>query len=310
VSSLLQTPRRSPSTKRPQTVVFISQTKYSPLALWHLLSLDAPTVAALWTWFIARTIHLRLPVASTLAMAVAVWMLYASDRLMDARLLDAQPIHHDTLEVRHRFHHRHRTAFLTGILIASGGLGFLLPRLEPSSIHLYLILGGLVFGYFILIHVTSSAEAQQKFAHRMPKEIAVGIFFAAATFIPTVARQPQLRLALLPPALLFATLCSLNCLFIYAWEHPTSNTLHPAHATTRVALNHLPLIATTIALAGVALALLDHHTLWPIPVATAIAAILLLALHRRHRHIQPTTLRAAADLALLTPTLLLPFLHL
>jgi len=179
-----------------------------------------------------------------------------------------------------------------------------LLRLTTDAVHLYLILGGLLFGYFILIHATRSA-------HRFPKEIAVGIFFAAATFIPTVARQPQLRLPLLAPALLFATLCSLNCLFIYAWEHPDRPAIpitHPAHALTRATLRHLPAIAVTIALTGTALTLFDHNTPWPIPFATATAAILLLTLHHRRNHIHPTTLRAAADLALLAPILLLPFL--
>ena len=269
----------------------------SPLILWHLLSLDAPTVAALWTWFIARANHIHLPIAATAAMAIAVWMLYAADRL-----LDAQSTQHDTLEARHLFHHRHRTAFLAGILAASVALAALLPRLDTQSIHLYLILGGMVFGYFILIHATHGA-------HRLPKEIAVGIFFAAATFIPTVARQPQLRLALLPPALLFATLCSLNCLFIYAWEHTTLHASHPAHATTGFALRHLRLIAITITLTGIALTLLDRRTSWPMSFATAIAAALLLILHQRHNRIHPTTLRAAADLVLLTPILLLPFIR-
>ena len=67
-----------------------------PLVLWHLLSLDAPTVAALWTWFIARANHIRLPLASPVAMALAVWMLYAADRLLDARLLDTSPRRHIT----------------------------------------------------------------------------------------------------------------------------------------------------------------------------------------------------------------------
>lgn len=269
----------------------------SPLALWHLLSLDAPTVAVLWTWFIARANHIHLPIAATLAMGIAVWMLYAADRL-----LDAQSTQQDTLEARHLFHHRHRTAFLTGILVASAALALLLPRLDTESIHLYLILGGLVFGYFILIHATHSA-------HRLPKEIAVGIFFAAAIFIPTVARQPHLRLALLPPALLFATLCSLNCLFIYTWEHTTSHTEHAAHATTRLALHHLSFIAVSITLTGLALALTDRSIPWPVPIATTIAAMLLLTLHQRNHHIQPTILRAAADMVLLTPILFLPFLR-
>jgi len=220
-----------------------------PLALWHLLSLDAPTVATLWTWFIASADHVRLPLSSILAMAIAVWMLYAADRLMDARLMDTRLLdtdqtHHEDLEARHYFHHRHRSAFLVGILLASIALALLLPNLEPEAIHLYLVLGVLVAGYFILIHATNSAAAQQKVAHRLPKEIAVGLFFAAATFIPTVARRPDLRIALLPSALLFTTLCSLNCLFIYAWEHDDHSANHPTHAITPLALQNLPSVSS------------------------------------------------------------------
>jgi len=269
----------------------------SPLTLWHLLSLDAPTVAALWTWFIARASHIQLPISSLLAMFIAVWTLYAADRL-----LDSQSTNKSILEARHRFHHRHRTAFLTGIALSSIALAALLPRIPAEAIRLYLILGGFVFGYFILIHATQSA-------HRLPKELAVGICFAAATFIPTVARQPSLRPALLPPALLFATLCSLNCLFIYAWEHDPNHTAeHPAHPTTHLALRHLPLIAIGITLGSATLALLDHRSPWPIPCGTAISAALLLLLHHRRQSIGPVILRAAADLALLTPILLLPTL--
>ncbi|MGD0445423.1 MAG: hypothetical protein ABSA39_15920 [Edaphobacter sp.] len=285
----------------------------NPLALWHLLSLDAPTVAVVWTWFIAAANHIRLPLASTLAMTITVWMLYAADRLMDARLMDARlmDVHltrsqlsanHADLEARHYFHHRHRSAFLAGILLGSIALATLLPRLEAEAIYLYLILGGLVSGYFILIHATRSA-------HRLPKEIAVGLCFAAATFIPTVARRPDLRLSLLPTALLFAALCSLNCLFIYQWEHEVSRTSRPTHAITHLALRNLRPLTILLTLVSIALALFDQHTPQTIPCATAISAALLLLLHYRRRAISPTTLRAAADLALATPLLLLPFLH-
>jgi hypothetical protein len=282
-----------------------SKDRRSLLVFWHLLSLDAPTIAALWVWFIAAADHIRLPLSSVVAMFIAVWMLYAADRLLDTRLLDSQLPVEQHLEARHYFHHRHRTAFLTGILLASTALAPLLLRLSTEAIHLYLILGGLLFGYFILIHATRSA-------HRFPKEIAVGIFFAAATFIPTVARQPSLRLALLPSALLLSMLCSLNCLFIYDWEHDPerpSGPDHPTHATTRFALGHLPLFAIVIAFAGMMLAALYHRAPWQIPLATALAAILLLVLHHRRHHIAPLALRAAADLVLLTPLLLVPFLR-
>jgi hypothetical protein len=280
----------------------------NPLARWHLLSLDAPTVAALWTWFIAASNQIHLPFVSALAMALAVWILYAADRLMDARTLDTQPHLFADLEPRHYFHHRHRTAFLTGILLVSIALALLLPRLEASAINLYLILGAFVFGYFVLIHVTRSAAAQH-IAHRLPKEIAVGICFAAATFIPTVARHPELRLALVPPALLFGALCSLNCLYIYAWEHTHHRRDVHVHPITRLALQHLSLLTTILAASSTALALFDPQSPWTISCAIAIAAILLLLLHHRRLTLDPVTLRAAADLALTTPILLLPFLH-
>jgi hypothetical protein len=287
----------------------------SPLALWHLLSLDAPTVAALWTWFVARANHIHLPGSSIVAMAVAVWMLYAADRLMDAHLMNAGPLdtrspHHEDLEARHYFHHQHRTAFFAGILIACLALALLLPSLEPAALHLYLILGGLLAAYFILIHAVPTSTPS-KTANRLPKEIAVGIFFASAIFIPTIARRPDLRLALLPPAILFAAICSLNCLFIYTWEHPRPNPSRPAHAATRLALRHLPFLTITIPAIAASLVCLTkiNQALWSVPTACALSATLLLLLHRHHHDIAPIILRAAADLALITPIFLLPFLR-
>src|SRR5215469_2732137 len=48
-------------------------TPHNPLARWHLLSLDAPTVAAVWVWFVAASNQIHLPLVSALAMALAVW---------------------------------------------------------------------------------------------------------------------------------------------------------------------------------------------------------------------------------------------
>jgi hypothetical protein len=252
-------------------------------------------------------------------MALAVWMLYAADRLLDARLLSASPreIHlSDQLEARHFFHHRRRRAFSIGIACAGVGIAALLPRLDPAAIRLYLMEGALLSAWFLILHATRSA-------HRLPKEIAVGLFFSAAIFIPTVARAPGLRAALGPYAVLFAALCSLNCLFIYAWEHGHSSraqredwpaNARPAHATTRLALAHLNALAASIAIAGVALSFYHpisspHPDQRPIAVVCSLAAGLLLALDRNRKRLSRVNLRAAADLALLTPILLLPFLR-
>jgi hypothetical protein len=278
--------------------------------LWHLLSLDAPTVAVLWTCFIARAAHIHLPLAAPAAMGLAVWMLYAGDRLLDARGLgEARSGFGRDLEARHLFHHRHRRGFLAGIAGAGVVLAALLPRLDPTAMRLYLIEGALLAAWFLVVHASRNARS-------LPKEIAVGLFFSAATFIPTVARvapvhQPSLRLQLFPLGILLAALCSLNCLFIYAWEHDgrAYGGWQRAHATTRLAIAHLPALATGIAVIGGMLTCFSREQLKAIPAACALAAAALLVLHRNRHRCARTTLRAAADLALLTPALLLPFLR-
>jgi hypothetical protein len=285
-----------------QTLRAASLYRSRTLDYWHLLSLDAPCVATLWTWFIAASVHMRLATVALIAMFLAVWTLYAADRLLDARQLTRDPLQTTGLEPRHLFHHLHRTAFHAGIGIATIALAATLPHLSSEAIHLYLILGALLSGYFIFIHASEHGR-------RLPKEIAVGLFFAAATFIPTVARQPQLRSALLLPAILLAALCSLNCLFIYAWEHPGDDEAHPTHPVTRLALRSIRSLTLVLILTATTIAILDHYAPRPLSLACALSAFALFLLDRNCDRIAHTTLRAAADLALTTPLLLLPFLR-
>jgi hypothetical protein len=292
------------------TLVPPRRRSHSPLALWHLLSLDAPTIAALWTFFIARCAGLTLPWVEPAAMFVAVWMLYAADRLLDARPLpnNQPPL---GLEARHLFHHRHRRAFLALVAPTSIALVLLLHSIDPRALHLYTLLAALLGAWLLLIHARSLPTPD---AHRLPKEFAVGLFFPAAVFIPTLARAPQLRSALIPAFLLFAAVCTLNCLFLYFWEHP-HNRAH-AHWTTRWATAHLLPISATVLTLTIAAAILGHlrppASHLPLAGAPALACALttalLLTLHDLRNRIPALTLRASADLALLTPLLLLPFL--
>jgi hypothetical protein len=295
------------------------QPRHSPLALWHLLSLDAPTVAALWTMFIARCAGLTLRWTQVAAMFVAVWMIYAADRLLDARLLDGHPgaDRAPGLEARHRFHHRHRSGFLAVIVVASVALVFLLQRLPVGALHLYALLAALLAAWLLLIHARPAPAAG---SHRLPKELAVGVFFSAAVFIPTATRDPRLRPALLPAAALFAAVCTLNCLFLYAWEHPPPRLW--AHWTTRWATAHLPWLAALVIAAASLVALTAAR---PAPasaarisahlaglalargpaLACALSCALLLLLHGLRRRFSAVHLRACADLTLLTPLLLI-----
>jgi hypothetical protein len=283
------------------------------LALWHLLSLDAPTVAALWTWAIAHAAGIALSWTAPAATFVAVWMLYAADRLLDARPLSGAEMP-PGLEERHRFHHRHRRVFLAVSAPAALALAALLHQMNPAALHLYSLLAALLAAWLLLIHAQPAASAA---AHRLPKELAVGIFFPAAVFIPTVARAPQLRLALLPAAAVFACVCTLNCLLLYAWEHPDDRPL--AHWTTRWATRHLAALSITVLVAAGVIAIWSHTVASSaapyVPVHRAVALLacccvlsvsLLLALDALRGRLKPITLRALADLVLLTPALLLP----
>lgn len=284
------------------------ETITNPIVAWLLLSLDAPTVAAVWAYFVARSTQIHLPVGCCIAMFLAVWILYAADRLLDARCLGralaqttlASPRAAATLELRHIFHHRHRRWFVPLIALAAAALVGLLPSLPFAALQLYLLEGALLLGWLAVVHGT-------RLAARVPKEFVVGAFFAAAVFIPAVSRRPELRISLLPAALLFAALCTLNCLFIHRWESDehVATSVNPVIA---FASKHVAALAALELGSAVLLARTTPVPLRAIPVASLTASALLLALHAVRIRLSRTTLRAAADLALLTPLLLLPFL--
>ena len=278
------------------------------LEWWHLLSLDAPSVAGTWTWFIGWCAGVQLPLTDPSAIFVAVWILYASDRLLDARpLADGSKIVDLTeMEERHRFHFRHRRLFLPCLATATLPLAVLLHPLRDEVLHMYILLAALLSGWLLLVHAVPGASRR-----RLPKEFAVAVFFPAAVFIPTVARAPSLRLHLLPCALLFACACFLNCVFLYAWEHPEN--LLRAHSFTRLGALHLPGISVLVAAACIVL-LVTTNThrpdrnpttglLHPALLACAVlcSTLLLLCLHALRDSITPLRLRALADLVLLTP---------
>ena len=279
---------------------------FSPLILWHLLSLDAPTVAAVWVSFFAWCAGVRCTLFDPATMFIAVWLLYVADRLLDAKPLFSEA-HAPELRERHRFHHQHRSRFLLAAMLACPPFLFLLHHTDDRLLHLYASLAALLAGWLVLVHAHPAAEGK---TDRLPKELAVGVFFSAAIFIPTVGRAPWLRLTLLPHALLFACLCSLNCLFLYAWEH--SEPTKRAHVTTRWSLQRLRLLAAGLTGLATLLAFLSASrkgSSWNASLAhpaasffaVALSGALLLLLHTRRASVSALKLRSLADLVLLSP---------
>src|ERR1035441_1521773 len=55
------------------------------LRLWHLGSLDAPTVAVTWSLAFAWAARVQLPAWVPILLALGTWAVYIGDRLLDAR---------------------------------------------------------------------------------------------------------------------------------------------------------------------------------------------------------------------------------
>lgn len=248
---------------------------------WHLLSLDAPTVAAVWTWFVARCAGVALPWPVTAAMFVAVWLLYAADRLLDGRGAERE----GELEERHRFHRAHRRGFGVAMIAASGVLVPLviaLARLPESAFWPFVELAAALAGWFAIIHLV------RPLALRGAKELAPGLFFGAAVFLPALARTPGLRAWLCVAAAAFGLVCWLNCRLIDQWEHAGVG-------------EGTPVLGAVLGVVCVGLAAVRLEPMTPVLLAVGLAAAGLLWLDRVRWRLERTTLRAAADLVLLTP---------
>jgi hypothetical protein len=265
------------------------------LDLWHLASLDAPTVAIVWALAIARAAGVRLEPWIPLLLACGTWTVYVIDRLLDARR--AINAHHlATLRERHYFHWRHRHALFPLATCAAAIAIALIIKLMPLAAreHDSLIAAAALI-YFSGVH--APAQVPQWARRIASKELLVGILFAAGCAAPALSHLHSAASAwpLLPVVIFLASLAWLNCAAIDMWESQSTRIGIPASAAT------LTFIGFT---AAVILAPYNAH-ISALFACGAISALLLFLLHRMQHRLHPVTLRALADLVLLTPVILL-----
>jgi hypothetical protein len=260
---------------------------------WHLLSLDAPTVAGVWSWLFVRAMHLHLTLIQWMLLPAGTWLLYAADRILDG----LGPIPHGPLRDRHHFHAKHRTAFLSGCAILAALLAWAIAtHMNRVALQEDVWLGTFAGFYLLAVHRSRWA---------FPKELAVAILFAAATAVPAWSRlstagKYQLGLAIA----LFALLCWINCAGIEKWEGG-----YP-HATTRWASLHLRAIAGAIGVLALVAAWRSPTTgLTALYLAAWASSGLLFWLDARSERLKPLHRRIAADAALLTPLALWPLIR-
>lgn len=269
----------------------------APLRLWHLASLDAPTVAVAWSLAFAWAAGVRLPAWVPVMLALGTWTVYVGDRLLDARSgLRSGALHR--LRDRHFFHWRHRRILIALAVVTAMGAGAIIIALMPAAIRARNSLLGLAaLMYFSGVH--SRRRAPAWLAPMLSKEFLVGVLFTAGCALPTLTRMWLAGASdaalgwMLAPVATFAALAWLNCHAIERWESAQRTGVY-----TRAVL-----LACVSLLLAVAFVHVQPRTAL-LFAAAAMSAILLALLDRLRSLLTPLTLRIAADLVLLTPILL------
>jgi hypothetical protein len=268
------------------------------LRLWHLTSLDAPTVAVVWSLSFAWAVGVDLPRWVPLLLALGTWCVYVSDRLLDARaalrLNNLSP-----LRERHFFHWRHRRLLVPLACCAAIFAAAIVFSLMPITIReRNSVLAFAALAYFSGVHLPGTRPK-----HKAPlysKEFLVGVLFTAGCAFPVFARihtAANLDVSLWPfliVAVYFATLAWLNCSGIERWESANGAGISSA----AFSLAALGLLAT--------LGFFSHQPRVSAQLlAGSSSAALLGALDVGRGRLTPLALRCAADLVLLTPMLCL-----
>jgi hypothetical protein len=310
------------------------------LALWHLASLDAPTVAVVWSLAFAWAVPVHLSGRVLLVLALATWCAYVSDRILDARVLVAQVVGPrlsdgrvagartgadlstwPALRERHYFHWRHRRFFVPLAVVAACAAGILALTLLPSFVRERgSILAAAALAYFSGVH---AAQWLGRRRHSLPrlvsKEFLVAVLFSAGCILPAWASlHASATQEFLPSwfwiaGIFFATIAWLNCRLIGAWEGEKSAHKAEGQPGRIGAFKIFPALSTNFSVAlvlaftGFLLARLAYgsHVRACAPLAAgAVSALLLALLDSLRARMTPLALRAAADLVLLTPLLL------
>ena len=276
-----------------------AQTAQTPLAapvllrLWHLTSLDAPTVAVIWSLSFAWAAGVHLPRWIPVLLALGTWTVYVGDRLLDARsALRSGSL--GQLRERHFFHQRHRRVLVPLACIAAISAAAMIFSLMPPAIReRNSILAFAALAYFSGVHLPHVRS--KTLALLRSKELIVGALFTAGCALPVFVRihaVGNFAISLWPLLFLFiffAALAGLNCSAIDRWESAGKTTSTAAFA-----------LAATGLLSALGFSFYDPR-ISALFLAGSASAVLLGFLDLKRSRWMPLALRCLADLVLLTP---------
>lgn len=261
-----------------------------------LLSLDAPIVAVLWLLLLGAVLHVRVPASDTAVLAMAVWLIYVADRILDSfRESERVP-----LAPRHQFYREYRAAFalpFCAVLLLAAWMTW--TKLDERTLRGGVALAAIVAAYFGVVHLAGN-KAQAWF----PKELAVAGLFCAGTCLPVVTRIGKPSAAELAVFGGFVLVAWMNTALIEygEWIALRESGAERPHVLTMTVARHIVLLGVCAgALALGAMAAQAFQVLRPVLLAEAGSAFALAALGMARQRISSYVLRASADAVLCTP---------
>lgn len=271
-----------------------------PLWLWpNVLALDAPLVAVAWQHFFAEAMGVRIPPLQYAVLALIVWVIYSTDRIVDATRL-GRP---GSASHRHRFYRDHLRPL--AVLTATGAALALFATLAvlPQNI----LVPGWALASLVALYLFHRVRSRGPVLAIVPKEVFSGVVFALGSTLLGFTWSSQLPAAFASPEVVcFAVLCALNCVAISVWERREDEGNDP-NALAQLwpsSVGAFPRIAAGAAVGGAVVAsALARTPGFPLLAGAATGMVLIAVLALNASRLPSPALRALADLAVLLPAL-------
>jgi hypothetical protein len=266
---------------------------YPPVVWLNLLCLDAPIVAVAWQWLFAQTFGADLDFSLRLLLFLTAWLIYLADRFADTIKLPPE----SPISLRHRFCREHMVGWWIAIVVI-----FVVDiSLALRTLDLQMLLLGGTLAAICGLYLFVNHSLGGKWRPIPMKEKAIGILFAAGTTLGVVGELPGLTISFGVAVLLFAILCTFNCLSIAAWERELDAAQGKASFMTSwpVAARALKMVGYGLALLAIGLGIFWRFA-FPLWICIAVSALLLVRLNLAER-LPRDNRTALADLVLLTP---------
>jgi hypothetical protein len=265
----------------------------SPLTWLNLLCLDAPLVAVSWQWVFANSFNIPVTHGATAALFLTAWLIYLADRFGDSLSVDWR----GPSSLRQRFCRQHSGLWISGLAL----VGFVDVVVICIFVNRGVLIRGGPVAALAALYLFLNQRHPSLWRLLPIKEVTIGALFAAGT---AIALAPELTTSAAPAWLLFACLCTLNCISIAVWERWLDEAQRRVSISTafpRVGSYLLPMLLL-LALANLVFIIYDPSAR-ALALCVAISATLLSLTHVARRRIQPDVRTALADLVLLAPAL-------